>query len=224
MGQPPPSSYESRQRMPNSRERMPDSRERMPDSRERMPDPRERMPEPRERMPESREASMLGRIPSTRNADDLPRMTSSRNAYSPWTLDHLRQRSPDRVIGTSRGLSPPRAVEELQRRPLSRTYDDVRTVPYMGKDVLDAPRPVNTPPFVTKSTLPTSSAKPMPPGPPIPTPVPPPSSIVQKSSYPVCTICRLLSILLVEDAMNMFSIYVFYSIFCCEHLLLMFIS
>ncbi|OMO57328.1 hypothetical protein CCACVL1_25834 [Corchorus capsularis] len=151
---------------------------------ERMPDPRERMPEPRERMPESREASMLGRIPSTRNADDLPRMTSSRGAYSPWTLDHLRQRSPDRVIGTSRGLSPPRAVEELQRRPLSRTYDDVRTVPYMGKDVLDGPRPVNTPPFVTKSTLPTSSAKPMPPGPPIPTPVPPPSSIVQKSSYP----------------------------------------
>ncbi|EOY00325.1 Sterile alpha motif domain-containing protein, putative isoform 1 [Theobroma cacao] len=151
MGQPPLNSYEARQRMPD----------------------------PRERMPESRETSILGRIPSTRSADDLPRMTSSRSSFSPWTLDHLRQRSPDRVMGVSRGLSPPRNAEELQRRPLNRTYDDVRAVPYMGKDVLDAPRPVSTASFVTKSTVPTTSAKPMPPG----RPIPPPSSIVQKSSY-----------------------------------------
>ncbi|XP_021293159.1 uncharacterized protein LOC110423298 [Herrania umbratica] len=165
MGQPPLNSYEARQRMPGLRERM--------------THPREQMPEPRERMPESRETSILGGIPSTRSADDLPRMTSSRNSYSPWTLDHLRQRSPDRVMGVSRGLSPPRNAAELQRRPLNRTYDDVRAVPYMGKDVLDAPRPLSTASFVTKSTVPTTSAKPMPPG----HPIPPPSSIVQKSSY-----------------------------------------
>ncbi|XP_022726797.1 uncharacterized protein LOC111282808 isoform X2 [Durio zibethinus] len=155
MGQPPVNSYETHQRMPDSRERM----------------------------PESREASMLARIPSTRSADDLPLVTTPRSSYSPWTLDHLRQRSPDRVMGASRGLSPPRNVEELQRRPVNRTYDDVRTVPYMGKDVLDAPRPVRTGSFVTKPTLATTSAKPMPPGPPIPSLVPPPRGIVQKSSY-----------------------------------------
>ncbi|XVE75114.1 hypothetical protein DITRI_Ditri12bG0071000 [Diplodiscus trichospermus] len=171
MGQPSLNSYETHQRMP--------------DSRERMPDPRERMPEPRERMPDSRETTILGRIPSTRSADDFPRVTTSRSSYSPWTLDHLRQRSAERVMGASRGLSSPRNVEEPQRRPLNRTYDDMRTVPYMGKDVLDAPRPlaVSTASFVPKSTLPTTSAKPMPPGPPLPTPIPPPSSIVQKSSY-----------------------------------------
>ncbi|XP_022776045.1 uncharacterized protein LOC111317838 [Durio zibethinus] len=154
MGQPPLNSYETRQRVP---------------------DPRERMPEPRE-------TSILGRILSTRSVDDLPHVTTSRSSYSSWTLDHLRQRSPDRVMGTSRGLSPPRNVEELQKKPVNRAYDDVRTVPYMGKDVLDAPRPVSTASFVTKSTLPTTSAKPMPPGLPIPSPIPP-SSIVQKSSY-----------------------------------------
>ncbi|XVF44096.1 hypothetical protein PTKIN_Ptkin02bG0092900 [Pterospermum kingtungense] len=162
MGQPSLNNYETRQRIPDSRERM---------------------PEPRERMPESRETSIMGRIPSTRSADDFPRVTTTRSSYSPWTLDHLRQRSPDRVMGASRGLSPPRNVEELQRRPVNRTYDDVRTVSYMGKDVLDAPRPVSTASFVAKSTLPTTSAKPMPPGPPIPSPISPPTGIVQKSSF-----------------------------------------
>ncbi|KAL1105923.1 hypothetical protein V6Z11_D04G166100 [Gossypium hirsutum] len=159
LGQPPVNSYETRQQMPDSKERI---------------------PEPRDRMPESRETSILGKIPSTRSMDDFPHVTTS-SSYSPWTLDHLRQRSPDRVMGASRGLSPPRNVE-LQRRPVGRTYDDVRTVPYMGKDVADALRPVSTASFVTKSTLPTTSAKPMPPGPPIPSTVPP-SNIVQKSSY-----------------------------------------
>ncbi|TYI33446.1 hypothetical protein ES332_A04G133700v1 [Gossypium tomentosum] len=159
LGQPPVNSYETHQQMPDSKERI---------------------PEPRDRMPESRETSILGKIPSTRSVDDFPHVTTS-SSYSPWTLDHLRQRSPDRVMGASRGLSPPRNVE-LQRRPVSRTYDDVRTVPYMGKDVADALRPVSTASFVTKSTLPTTSSKPMPPGPPIPIIVPP-SNIVQKSSY-----------------------------------------
>ncbi|KAA3462606.1 SEC23-interacting [Gossypium australe] len=142
---------------------------------------RERIPEPRERVLESRETSILGRIPSTRSVDDLPRVTTSRSSYSPWTLDHLRQRSPDRVMGSSRGLSPPRNAEEFQRRHVNRTYDDVRPVSYMGKDVIDA-SVVSTTSFVTKSRLPTTSAKPMPPGRQIPSPIPP-SSIVQKNSY-----------------------------------------
>lgn len=200
MGQPPVNNYETRQRMPDSRERMPDSRDRMPD--------------PRERMPESRETSIMGRIPSTRSADDFPRVTTTRGSYSPWTLDHLRQRSPDRVMGSSRGVSPPRNVEELQRRPVNRTYDDVRTVTYMGKDVLDAARPVSTTSFVAKSTLPTTSAKPMPPGPPIPNPIPPPTSIVQKSSFSVRTFCCLILILLVKDV---FYIYFINCTFSCEH-------
>ncbi|GMI99730.1 hypothetical protein like AT1G70180 [Hibiscus trionum] len=148
-----------------------------------MPNSRERIPERRERVPESRETSILGRIPSTRSADDLPHVTPSRNSYSPWTLDHLRRRSPERVMGSSRGLSPPRNVGEIQRRQVNRTYDDVRTVSYMGKDVLDAPGPVSTTSFVTKSRLPTTSSKPIPPGPQIPCPIPPPSNIVHKPSY-----------------------------------------
>ncbi|MBA0743867.1 hypothetical protein Gogos_006521, partial [Gossypium gossypioides] len=135
---------------------------------------RERIPERREQVLDSRETSILGRIPSTRSVDDLPRVTTSRSSYSPWTLDHLRQRFPDRVMGSSRGLSPPRNAEEFQRRQVNRTYDDVRPVSYMGKDVIDAPG-VSTTSFVTKSRLPTTSAKPMPPGPQIPSPIPPSS-------------------------------------------------
>ncbi|KAK9021700.1 hypothetical protein V6N11_011675 [Hibiscus sabdariffa] len=148
-----------------------------------MPNSRDRIPELGDRGPESRGTSILGRIPSTRSADDLPRVTTSRSSYSPWTLDHIRQRSPERVMGSYRGLSPPRNVGEIQRRQVNRTYDDVRTVSYMGKDVLDTPEPVRTASFVTKSRLPTTSAKPILPGSQIPCPIPPPSSIVPKPSY-----------------------------------------
>ncbi|XP_039069547.1 uncharacterized protein LOC120216102 isoform X2 [Hibiscus syriacus] len=159
------------------------SRMGQPYEKHQMPDSRERIPELGARVG-SRETSILSRIPSTRNANDLPRVTTSRSSYSPWTLDHLRQRSPERVMGASRGLSPQRNVGEIQRRQVSRTIDDVRTVSYMGKDVLDAPGPVSTTSFVTKSRLPTTSAKPMPPpGPKIPCPIPPPSSILQNPSF-----------------------------------------
>ncbi|KAF5746645.1 Sterile alpha motif domain-containing protein putative isoform 3 [Tripterygium wilfordii] len=133
------------------------------DTRKSMPESREtsimgRIPESREtsiigRIPESRETSIMGRIPPRRSADDLPRMDSSRNSYPVWTLDHLRQRSSDQIVGTSRGLSPPRSVEDLRRRP-SRAYDDVRAVPYMRKDIIDAPRPVNSSALLTKPTMP----------------------------------------------------------------------
>ncbi|KAJ6911593.1 hypothetical protein NC652_022016 [Populus alba x Populus x berolinensis] len=140
----------------------------------------------RHRLPDPKDTSILGRIPPTRSADVLHHMDSSRNSFSPWTLDHIRRRSPDRVMSSSRGLSPPRNMDNLQRRPLNRTYDDVRTVPYMNKDVLDTPRSVSSSAtFIAKSAM-----LPLSPSPTVPAKsvVPlmgqlPPSGIVQKSSY-----------------------------------------
>jgi hypothetical protein len=134
--------------------------------------------------PEPKDTGFLGRIPSTRSVDDLPVMNSMRRPYSTWTLDHLRRRSPDRArgIGTSRGLSPPRNMEEIQRRPLNRTHDDVRLVPYMRKDVFDASGPMSTATFIAKPAIPPAPAMPLPP--PIGQ-LPPPTGIVQKIPYAV---------------------------------------
>ncbi|KAE8023396.1 hypothetical protein FH972_009095 [Carpinus fangiana] len=131
---------------------------------------------------EPKDTGFLGRIPSTRSVDDLPVMNSIRGSYSTWTLDHLRRRSPDRArgIGTSRGLSPPRNMEELQRRPLNRTHDDVRSVPYMRKDVFDTTGPMSTGTFVAKHAPPPAPAKPLPPS---LGQLPPPTGIVQKIPY-----------------------------------------
>lgn len=147
----------------------------------------------RKQLPMSKDTGILGRIPPTRRADDFPKTDTSRPSYSGWNLDQIRRRSPDRILGTSVGLSPPRNVEELQRRPLNSTFDDVRVVSYMRKDVLDAPRPVTTVPFSTRSGLPTVSAKPAPPPPPSGAPfisqLSPPASLMRKSSYAVHTVC-----------------------------------
>ena len=132
---------------------------------------------------EPKDTGFLGQIPSTRSVDDLPVMNSIRGSYSTWTLDHLRRRSPDRArgIGTSRGLSPPRNMQELQRRPLNRTHDDVRSVPYVRKHVFDTPGPMSTATFVAKHAPP-APAKPLPP--PLGQ-LPPPTGIVQKIPYAV---------------------------------------
>ncbi|KAJ7943589.1 Sterile alpha motif domain-containing protein [Quillaja saponaria] len=158
----------------------------------------------RQRLPESKDRSILARIPPARSADDLTRMESIRSSYSPWTLDHIRRRSPDgypsssrgvfhqrnveelhrRYPSASRGLSPQRNVEEMPRRPLNRTSDSVRSVPYMSKNVLVPSRPLGTPSasFMSQSTistLPPVTARPVPP---LIGQLPPPSSIAQKSS------------------------------------------
>ncbi|KAA8533086.1 hypothetical protein F0562_033381 [Nyssa sinensis] len=146
---------------------------------------RQRMPEPndaRQRMPERKDGSILGQIPSTRSADALPQMDSLRNSYSPWTLDRLRRRSPDGLLGTSRGLSPPRKEEELLKRPMIRTYDNGRTVSYMSKDILEPSRPMGTTTFMMKSTVPAGSVKPVAP---LRAPPPLPSNTMPKSSYVV---------------------------------------
>ncbi|GAV59050.1 SAM_1 domain-containing protein [Cephalotus follicularis] len=144
----------------------------------------------RKHVPDPRDTSILGKVPLLRSADDFPHRNSSRLSCSPWTLDHLRRRSPYRIL-SSRGLSPPRNGEEPHRRPLSREFDEVArvgAVSHVSKDILDAPRPASTSPFMTKPTFPTASAKPAPLGIPLlslPPPGPPPSSFVQKGSYMV---------------------------------------
>ncbi|KAG2707404.1 hypothetical protein I3843_05G134500 [Carya illinoinensis] len=136
----------------------------------------------RQRFVEPKDTGFLGRIASTRSPDDLPRMDSMRASYSTWTLDDLRRRSPDRAlgIGTSRGLSPPRNVEELHGRPLKRTTDNIRAVQYMRKDVFDTSRPMSTTPFMAKPAIPPVPAKPVPP--PLGQ-LPPPNGIGQSISY-----------------------------------------
>ncbi|KAK9276551.1 hypothetical protein L1049_006085 [Liquidambar formosana] len=134
----------------------------------------------RQRMPDTRDTGILARIPPTRSADNLPRMDPLRNSYSAWTLDHLRRRSPDGSLGTSRGLSPQRKVEDIQKRPLIRTYEDIRSVPYTSKDVLDSTRPMSNQGFLTQATALNSSAKP---AAPLAAQLPPPSGVVQKSTY-----------------------------------------
>lgn len=139
----------------------------------------------KQHMPESRETSLLRQVPSARSSDDLMRMESMRSSYSPWTLDHIRRRSPDGFPSTSRGISPQRDAQDLSRRPMNRTYDGVRSVPYVGRDVLETSRPPgNTPQSfmsrTTMSTLPPVTAKPVGSH---PGQLPPSSSVAQRPSY-----------------------------------------
>ncbi|KAL5552965.1 hypothetical protein UlMin_040366 [Ulmus minor] len=140
----------------------------------------------RQHLHEPRERNMYGQTPSTRSADDLTKMDSHRNSYSTWTMDHIRRRSPDRVLSSSRGHSPPRNVEELQRRPLNRTLNDVRSVSYVSKDVFDNSRPLGSLSFTSNSALPPGSVKPVAVAPRMSQlPPPPSSSVLSKGPYMV---------------------------------------
>ncbi|CAL0314036.1 unnamed protein product [Lupinus luteus] len=141
--------------------------------------------DPKQIVPEPREASMLRQISSARSSNDAMRMESMRSSYSPWTLDHIRRKSPDEFANTSRGISPQRNVEDLQRRPLNRTYDGVRSVPYVARDVHETSRPTSSAsaPFMsrsTMSTLPPVTAKPVQSH---PGQLPPSSSVAQRTPY-----------------------------------------
>ena len=144
--------------------------------------------------PKPREASLLRQIPSARSSDDLLYIESIRSSYSPWTLDHIRRRSPDGFPSTSRGISPQRDVQDLHRRPVSRTYDGVSSVSYVGRDVLETSRPPVSAPqsFMsrsTMSTLPPVTAKPVASH---PGQLPPSGSVAQRPSY-VVSITYLLA-------------------------------
>ncbi|KAF5203269.1 Sterile alpha motif (SAM) domain-containing protein [Thalictrum thalictroides] len=159
---PDPRASDTRQRMPEPRAS--DSRQRMAESR--ASDTRQRMPEPRttdtqQRMPEPRSAGLLRRIPPTSSADDIVQMDSVRNSYSSWALDGLRRRSPDRLLGTSRGLSPPRTMDP--RRSVGQIssvthVDAPRPTTFIGNDVFDASRPTS---FMPKASVPLEAVKPV---------------------------------------------------------------
>ncbi|KAL4574137.1 hypothetical protein LXL04_020962 [Taraxacum kok-saghyz] len=109
------------------------------------------------------------------------------NSYSPWTLDHIRRKSPERVMNGSRGslglpLSPPRRIEEPQRRMITREYENPRTSSsYRDSSEISRPMSMTSAPFLTKPPLSASS------GPTkslVPPPLPPGSNL-QRSQYPV---------------------------------------
>nr|XP_016470934.1 PREDICTED: uncharacterized protein LOC107793165 [Nicotiana tabacum] len=192
-----PELRDNRPRVPeprNDRQRMIDSRgsrQYLPeirDSRQYIPEARDfrghrpELKDVRYNTPESRSLSILGRASSTRNADALPQMESIRNSYSPWTLDRLRRKSPDGVVSSSRGISPPRRGEELQRRTPVMPYDDPRLGSYTRKDVSEFSRPM------TSAAYPSNTSQPAGPGKtvaPLRAPIPQSRSLVQKSSYAV---------------------------------------
>ncbi|KAK1376527.1 Sterile alpha motif domain-containing protein [Heracleum sosnowskyi] len=189
-----PEMREIRARIPDRREvreRLPDRnevREQIPERRERMLEAREvrqRMPEPRDdrpHMPEPTGASMIRRVPSSRGVDATPQIDSFRNSYSPLTMDRIRRRSPDGVLVNSRGVSPPRSVEELRRRQLIRSYDDGRSAAFMGKDSFELPRPMGTTSYRTNSAVAAGPAKRV--GPTLAAPSPP-GAVMHRSSYTV---------------------------------------
>ncbi|XP_010255121.1 PREDICTED: uncharacterized protein LOC104595867 isoform X2 [Nelumbo nucifera] len=126
-------------------------------------------------MPEPKPTNPLRRIPPTRSADDLLHMGSLRKSYSSWTLDGLRRRSPDRILGTSRGLSPPVPMDGLRQVPSVRPIDASRSSTYVSKDILDS-RSMGRGPLMAKPNLPLDATKPV-------ARLPPPNGIMQKSSY-----------------------------------------
>lgn len=182
-----PEPRDDRQHMLDSR----GSRQYLPeikDSRQYMPEARDfrghrpELKDVRYNAPESRSMSILGRAPSTRNADALPLMDSIRNSYSPWTLDRLRRRSPDGVLNSSRGSSPPRRGEEPRRRPPVTPYDDPRLSSYTRKDVSELSRPMPSAGYLSNTS---QSAGPGKAVAPLHAPIPQSRSLVQKSSYAV---------------------------------------
>ncbi|XP_042502376.1 uncharacterized protein LOC122079738 isoform X2 [Macadamia integrifolia] len=134
-------------------------------------------------MPEPKANGLVRRIPPTRSADDLHHMDSLRKSYSSWALDGLRRRSSERILVTSRGLSPPRNMDGIRpprnmdgirQGPPMRPVDASRP-PYMGKDIVDSSRSTG-PIHYMKPSVALDPAKPV-------ARLPPPNGIMQKPSY-----------------------------------------
>ncbi|XP_058112121.1 uncharacterized protein LOC131255430 isoform X2 [Magnolia sinica] len=112
----------------------------------------------RQRMPEPKATSLLSRIPPTRSADDLLQVDSLRKSYSAWTLDGLRHRSPDRLLGSSRGISSTRNVDGLRQVSSIRPLDAPRSNSFLTKGAIDASRPTT---FMAKAPATLEAAKPV---------------------------------------------------------------
>ncbi|KAD2393785.1 hypothetical protein E3N88_40762 [Mikania micrantha] len=111
------------------------------DSRQCMPEPHE-VRNRRPRVTERPIGSMTGQYSSMRTSEGQPRMGFLGNSYSPWTLDHIRRKSPDRVLNTLRGLSQHRR----------QAFEDSRSVAHGNRDNSEISRIV-APTFLKKQPL-----------------------------------------------------------------------
>lgn len=160
-----------------------------------MPDPRDKTllhMDERQRVPQTRDVSRQGIIPKINGGNGMTgqynSMRSSEapssqmgflgNSYSPWSLDHIRRKSPERVLNPP----PTRRIEEPQRRIITREYENPRienprTMVYSSRDSGEISRPMG--PFLTKPPLSGGPVKSLPP------PSLPPGTNLQRSQYPV---------------------------------------
>ncbi|KAI6685871.1 hypothetical protein NL676_031784 [Syzygium grande] len=135
----------------------------------------------RQRMHERKDDSFLGRIPPSRSTNHLRQAEPLRRSYPSLGLENLRRRSPERYVASSRGLSPRRSPEDVHRRLPMRTSDEVRSIAYMRKDMLDPSRPMSSSvPYVANSTRPSTSVRP---AATVLGQSRSPSNVVQKTSY-----------------------------------------
>ncbi|KAL0336212.1 UNVERIFIED_CONTAM: hypothetical protein Sradi_4833100 [Sesamum radiatum] len=147
-------------------------------------------------MPERSNPNMMADRAGARASNAVTRMESAINSCSPWTLDRLRQRSPDESFATSRGISEAKRDEILQRRFAVRTYDDVRKSSYVSKDAFEISRPMISSNLATLAP-PTGQMKTMVP---VAPQLPMSGSLAQKNPYVVSLLksftfstCELLS-------------------------------
>ncbi|GER32306.1 sterile alpha motif domain-containing family protein [Striga asiatica] len=102
----------------------------------RAPDPRKQhMLEPREIGRTILATKDFGHpLPQRRESIPLTRMDTVISKHSPWTLERLRQRSPDESLATSRGPVAPNRRDILQEKLAVRAHDDVRMSTCINKD------------------------------------------------------------------------------------------
>ncbi|KAL0368272.1 UNVERIFIED_CONTAM: hypothetical protein Scaly_1046100 [Sesamum calycinum] len=132
-------------------------------------------------MPERSNPNMMADRAGARASNAVTRMESAINSCSPWTLDRLRQRSPDESFATSRGISEAKRDEILQRRFAVRTYDDARKSSYVSKDAFEISRPMISSNLATMAP-PTGQMKTMVP---VAPQLPMSGSLAQKNPYVV---------------------------------------
>ncbi|CAA6670049.1 unnamed protein product [Spirodela intermedia] len=116
---------------------------------------------PRKHQPEAKSFGSSGRIPPTRSADDLLHVDSI----------------PDRLLGSSRGLSPQRNYDDIRQRSSIRSLDSPRSTSAMEKRSTDVPKPAA---FSSKAPYPAERPKAV---------MRPPSNGTMKTSY----VIRILS-------------------------------
>lgn len=103
---------------------------------------------------ESRSSGDARRSPPIRRAEELDSLRKSYN----FTSNGLRNGSPDRLLGTSRGMPSPRYYDDLRHAPSMRSVDASRSVNFTAKNAIDASRPG---PLVSKATISVDTAKPV---------------------------------------------------------------